>query len=125
MDKCSCGSYKVFTFFWAYNEYYCLNCGGKNGMSFAGGLSQSYKTNKSIKAEEWKEAVIKDVFNAFRKNLVPRSIYTKDNCKKCKIDGDHRKHLTEREKIKDAVASAMLEQIQGFWDKINTPPTSP
>lgn len=107
-----CGQCKtplIWTFLWAYNERYCLNCGRPTPM-FDG--SSTLKLSTELRAQN---RVIQDVWKALRTNLLPRSRYTRDKCVKCNTEGNHSLHLTKREIARDKYATQILEKLgEGF-----------
>ena len=57
--------------------------------------------------------VIDSVWKAIYRNLIPRSRYRKDGCKKCNsnLEGDHNEHLSKSEKFRDDVATKILNKL--------------
>lgn len=99
----------IWTFTWAYNEWFCINCGGHWGMLGAGDHVELTPELKKM------NKVILRVWKAINKNLIPRSQYGKDGCKKCGGKAIHRNHLSKQEIRKDKLASAMLKKMRGAW----------
>jgi len=88
----------IWTFLWAYNEYYCINCGGHWGMMGAGDY---VKLTPELKAQN---KVILRVWKALRFNLLGRGSFT------------HGQHLTKSEIRKDKIATTMLNKLEGAWN---------
>ena len=100
----------IWTFLWAYNEYYCINCGGHSGMMGAG---DRVDLTPELKAQN---KVILRVWKSLRFNLVCRGDYGMDNCKKCAGSFTHRNHLSKTEIRKDKLATSMLKKLIGAWN---------
>ena len=100
----------IWTYLWAYNEYYCINCAGHWGMMGAGDYVD---LTPELKAQN---KVILRVWKAVRFNLVNRGAYGIDNCKKCAGNYTHRDHLSKSEIRKDKIATSMLKKLIGAWN---------
>jgi len=101
----------IFTFAFAYKEYFCLNCHGKG--EFLGGAVYVEETPELKAAFK----VAYDVWKAIYKHFLPRSQFGKSGCKKCKTSRDHREHLTQSEIMRDKYATGILENTKGFFKK--------
>ena len=108
-----CGCPLIWTFCFAYNERYCLNCGWLGGMM---SYDEAEETPDLIATAK----IVGRVWDALygRTGLLPRSQFTKKGCKKC-TDGDHRKHLTAGEKAMDRAATTILKKLRGFYERPN------
>jgi len=100
----------IWTFLWAYNEYYCINCGGHWGMMGAG---DRVDLTPELKAQN---KVILRVWKSLRFNLLGRCSFGRSNCKKCAGSYNHRDHLTKSEIRKDKLATSMLKKLIGAWN---------
>lgn len=101
----------IWTFMWAYNEYFCINCNGHWGMMGAGDHVELTPELKKM------DKIIKRVWKAMAFNLIPRSSYQRTTCKKCQTcTASHLTHLTKQEKRKNKLATAMLRKLRGAWD---------
>ena len=109
----NCGVPLLWTFAFAYNERYCLNCGAMGGMLGTG--SDVVATKELILQGKMVNALWKIIYG--KKGLIPKDAQ-RINCKKCDATSEkHYLHLTENEKEWDKVAREMLEQVKGIFDK--------
>ncbi|MCL4405213.1 MAG: hypothetical protein M1361_01165 [Patescibacteria group bacterium] len=107
----NCGVPLIWTFCWAYRERYCLNCGISGAML---GTGEDVELTSELKYEA---RVIDDIWKAIYKNLVPRSSYKRNGCKKCEGE-DHNKHLSRSEIFRDKTATEILKKLaEGFTVK--------
>ena len=105
INVCECGAPLIFTMAFAYNEYLCLECGSKYGMMGV----DSVESTKELK---YKLSLYKKLWDVlYGKNwLLPRSRFGMQGCKKCTSD-NHLEHLTEKEILKDKIATAVFEKL--------------
>lgn len=101
-----CGTPLVFTFAFAYSEYYCMGCGGTTGMMGGG---ERVEATPELKA---RQVVIDDLWKAIYKSFLTRSNYGKKNCKKC-TGTNHRDHLSKQETLRDKTATKALNALKG------------
>jgi hypothetical protein len=106
-----CGSPLIFTFRWAYKEYFCMNCGAL-GDIFMGKdvvLTPELRLKKKIIDKTW---------NALYKThlLLPISRYKRRNCKLCDEGGEHNEHLTKREIRNGKIAQKILNKMIGIFN---------
>jgi len=105
-----CDTPLIFTFLWAYNEYYCINCGVPT--EFLGNkymvLTRELKAKKTVVEKFWK---------GLRKSMLPNGRYQMTGCKKCGPE-DHNHHETPLEKEKSRIAYQMLESLKGCFDEV-------
>lgn len=99
----------IWTFMWAYYEYYCINCGGHEG-ALGAGDRVPYTKELRLKYKQ-----IQGIWRAIKHYLVPFSQYTKHKCKKCKTEQNHRLHLSIKEKNDHRVANKVLEAAKGAF----------
>lgn len=100
-----CGTPLLWTFRWAYKEYFCMNCGGTWGMMGAG---ISVEETPELKL---KYRIVKRIWDSLYKGglLLPVSRYTRKDCKKCEAGGDHNDHLTKREIRNNKIGERLLK----------------
>ena len=105
----NCDAPLLWTFCWAYNERYCLNCGAMGGMM---GTGTDIDITPELQAQE---KVISEVWTAIYKNMIPRGLYRSRKCKKCNSGQDHNEHLSKKEILNDKIATSIIEQLnKGF-----------
>jgi len=107
----NCESPLIWTFYNAYNEYFCLNCHYKHGMIGAGDdipLTQELRLKEKILKAIWNELYGKGW-------LLPASNYKKGKCKKCDTTY-HNSHLTKNEIDKNIIAKKMLEKLKHLFN---------
>lgn len=102
----------VWTFHWAYYEYYCLNCGGHWGMLGAGERVELTSVLRSQSRQ------FRKLWRSMARCLNPESKYTRDGCNKCSEERDHRLHLSAKEKREHKVAVRILNNLKGAWSPI-------
>lgn len=108
---CECGTPLIWTFAFAYAEYYCLNCG------FSGGMLGSGKCVPATKELIFKQKLVKAIWKVIysRKGLAPEG-GRKINCKECdKSRYAHNSHLSESEKEWNEIAKKYLNQFKGIF----------
>ena len=109
---CGCGTPLIWTFAFAYNERYCLNCGTPTPM-FDG--NDDVEATRELKfKKELVDAIWKVIYT--KKGLLPSGTYTRRNCKKCNEDQNHNNHLAKAEKELDKIAREYLEKFKGFFN---------
>jgi hypothetical protein len=99
----------IWTFKWAYNEWFCINCGGHWGMMGR----DSTELTPELKVQD---KVIQRLWKVISFNLVVRGAYGRDDCKKCNGGFTHHTHLSLSEKRKDKLATSMLKKLKGAWN---------
>ena len=104
-----CGIPLVWTFHWAYYEYYCLGCGGHWGMLGAG------KRIKSTPELEKQSKYLRKLWKALGHYLTPESKCTRTGCLKCQTSNDHREHLSKKEIRENKIATKILEALKGSF----------
>jgi hypothetical protein len=112
INVCDCGTPLIFTFFFPYKEWFCLNCGV--AYEFLGRNEKEATLELLVKKK-----IIYEVWNVISKYLIPYGNYKLVKCKKCKKEGEysHRQHLTEKEKLSDEIAKKILNQLKGVFNE--------
>lgn len=113
----TCGNPLIWTFCWAYKEYYCLNCDGHWGMLGAG------KDVPETKELRKRDRQLNKLWKVIYKQLIPRCDYKKTKgCIKCSSGArSHREHLTKREILSDKVATKILNSLEGMFNFESNP----
>lgn len=102
----------IWTFFWAYNEYFCINCGGHWGMMGAGDrVPKTPALRRQMRQ-------LQKLWDSIKISLVPFSSYKKNNCKKCQTEDNHRRHLTPSERIKHKAVLRVLKNLEGVFSPV-------
>ena len=99
----------IWTFFFAYAEYYCLNCGDHEGMMGAG---DRVKATPELKRQLRR---LTKLWKAIAHRMNPLSSYTRGDCKKCSVECDHRLHLSRKEKLEHKAVMPILESLKGTF----------
>lgn len=105
-----CGCPLIWTFFFAYKERYCLNCGVAGGMMGTG--EDVPATRELIFKKKLVDAIWKVLYS--NKGLIPRSEFSRIGCKKC--GNDHREHLSNSEVEWNEIATKYLEKFKGVFN---------
>ena len=106
----NCKKPLVWTFMYAGNEWYCLNCKNSYPM-FCDSISIE-ENDEDFKYYELQQRIYKNIFKVIEKDLVPKRCY-RNKCKKCESRQEyHYQHLTDLEKLKDRVARETLKTIK-------------
>src|SRR5260221_945059 len=101
----------IWTFLFPYNEYYCLNCGGKWGMLGAG--KDVSVTKELLLKQAIAEAVFKQLYG--KNKLLPKGQYGYTKCKVQQSCHNHNSHLTKSEVKWNEQGWKMLEQVKGMF----------
>ena len=104
----TCGTPLIWTFHWAYKEYFCINCDAHWGMLGAG---------EDVNATPGLKEQTKRLYKLWRvlgKYALPVSSFARTGCKKCQ-GCNHWEHLSKKEKREDKIARKILEALQGCF----------
>ena len=109
MKVCNyCGLPLIWTFHWAYKEYFCINCDRHWGMLGAG------KTVKETHELKIREKRFRKLWKALNHYLVPQGSYARRGCDKCQ-GCNHREHLSKKEIRENKIASKILKSLEGCF----------
>jgi hypothetical protein len=99
----------IWTFHWAYCEYFCINCGGHWGMLGAG---KSVKETPELKS---KLKSFNKLWKVLAHNLIPVANFGRKGCKKCH-GCNHQEHLSKREIRANKIVVKILNNLEGCFD---------
>lgn len=106
-----CGVPLIWTFAFAYQERYCLNCGAMGGML---GTGKEVPVTKELLFQQRLVEAIWNVIYKSRKGLLPDSEFGRTDCKKDNgTCHNHQEHLTKAEKEWNAIARTYLIKFRG------------
>lgn len=108
-----CGTPMLWTFFFPYCEWYCLNCGASGGML---GTGENVEATREL---IFKKKLAEAIWKVLRDKMVPPGSYTQRGCKKCGTE-DHPHHLFPSEKEWNKIATPYLERVRGLLDEQTT-----
>ncbi len=105
----NCGKPLIWTFAFAYKEYLCLNCGGREGALGTDEVEETPELKYTLKLYQkmWKLIYGSGWF-------LPRSSYQLSGCKKCKEGNEycnHNDHLSKKEIVKNKIATEIFEKL--------------
>ncbi len=106
-----CGTPLIWTFRWAYKEYFCMNCGALGDMF----MGKEVKITPELKL---KSRVVHKIWNSLYKTgfLLSVALYKIDGCKKCDAGQNHGDHLTKREIRNGKIAQRILDKMIGIFN---------